>query len=102
MIKQCADGVHIPFRIRQGIQISLFGGHVIQCAERWTVFVRHARLAKIAKPGVHLAIEQDVIRLEIAMQHTGTVGINESIADLTDDAHRIVNGQVAAGQKISE
>jgi hypothetical protein len=82
------ERVHIGSHV-VGAGRCLFGGHVTQCTER-VVFrgfpigrhrQRHATEAEIEQVWAPLRVDDDVVRLEVAMNHRAFVRLDDRLAD---------------------
>ncbi len=81
------------------IAAGLFGRHVGRCAEDFA-FERHTDFAgivlgqaEIEQVGFAAGIDDDVRRLQVAMDDAGLVGVVEGIGDLLADARGLLEGE---------
>src|SRR5262245_58579808 len=61
--------IDVPAGVGHRLEIRLFRGHVEQGAEGRILFVREPRLAEIRQARLAVLVEEDVCRLQIAMQN---------------------------------
>ncbi len=92
-IQHCSERVNIPPRVRNRFQGRLFGRHVEQSSERRSLFVRQSRLTEIRQSWFVFLIEQNIRRLQIAMQHSLAVSVQQSCGDFPEHLDGFANGQ---------
>jgi hypothetical protein len=94
-IKHRSQGINIPADVRHGFQVRLLGRHIEQRAERRLLLVREARLPKIGQSGLMVLVEQNIRRLEVAVDDAFAVGMGQADGDVLKQLYRLGHGERA-------
>ena len=102
LVRHRTERIHVAARIDGALAHRLLGTHVLRRAER-EPGLRHPlaagalhgeRDAEVGHERV-AALQQDVLRLDVAMDHAEAVRVAERIGDFARDADRFVDRQLA-------
>ncbi len=88
-VEQGPQGVDVPPGVGDRLRIALLGGHVEERAERRRLLVREPRLPEIGQPRLAVLVQQDVGRLEVAVQHPFAVGVEQPDRHVVEQRHRL-------------
>ena len=100
LVRHRAERVDVGARVDRALPHRLLGGHVLRCAER-EAGLRHAlaagRLhregdAEVGNQRV-AALQQDILGLDIAVDHAAPVCVRQRVGDLAGDAQRFGYGE---------
>ena len=74
-IHDCAGGVHIPAGTGTAAHTGLFGRHIKQRPQGGRLIIRHSALTEVSQTRLMVLAQQDVRRLQIAVQNAFTVAM---------------------------
>ena len=101
-VRHGAEGVDVASRVDGAFAHRLLGGHVLRRAER-EAGLRHPlpagrlhreRDAEIGDERVAV-LQQDVLRLDVAVNHGAAVRVAQRVGDFARNAHGVVHRQLA-------
>ena len=101
-VQQRPQGVDVPAGVGHGVQIGLLGRHVEHRPQRRRLLGREPRLTEIGQPRLAVLVQEDVGRLQVAVQHALAVGVDQARGHVAEQRHRLVDRHRARRDPIGQ
>ncbi len=92
-VEKGSEGIDVPASVGHGLEIGLFRRHVKERAQGRRLLAEQPRLAEIRQPRLLVLVEQDVARLQVAVEHALAVGVYQADRHVADDRHGFGAGE---------
>ena len=97
-----AEGVNVPPGVRRGREVRLLRSHVEERAKGRRHLVGEPRLPEVRQPRAAVVVEQDVRGLQIAVQDSLVVRVDQGNGDLAEVRRGVVTAQRSVAEKVFE